>query len=170
MILNQIVAIDQNLGIGKDNKLLWHFTEDLKFFKKTTTGKVLIMGRKTLESILSLSGKPLPNRFHIVLSRKPQNLPQHEGVVYVSTLQQAYDKALDLIERKLYPEDVYVIGGAEIYKETLKDCHKLYITQVAGIYHADAFYPSNYNQLFQLQSRQGSETQPALMFEIWTKI
>lgn len=160
MILSQIVATGENFAIGKDNKLLWHFPEDLKYFKTQTMGKIMIMGRKTFDSL----GKPLPKRFHIVISRTSQNSPW-PNVHYVTTVAEAIDFARSKIGE--YPEEVMIVGGAEIYKQTLSQSDRLYITRIPGRYEADSFYPQNYPLEFTLKNSQKSETHPGLVYEIW---
>ena len=122
-----VVAMDKNNAIGKDNKLLWHITEDLKYFKTLTSGSVVVMGRKTFESI----GKPLPNRRNIVVSR---SLTAIEGVEMVNSL----ESALDLVKSC---EKVFIIGGGEIYRQSLNLVDRLYITLVDSEYQADTYFP-----------------------------
>lgn len=168
MILNQIVAVAANLAIGKDNDLLWHYSEDLKFFKETTSGKIIIMGRKTFDSILKPRGKPLPNRFHIVISRT-EHKSEFENVRFVKTLQEAYATADMLIKLQGHPEDVFVIGGAEIYNQSLMDCQRLYITKVNKDYEGDVFYSPAYQIHFTRESSRTSLEHPELSYEVWTK-
>lgn len=168
MILNQIVAVAANLAIGKDNDLLWHYSEDLKFFKETTTNKIIIMGRKTFDSILKPRGKPLPNRFHIVISRT-EHQSEFENVRFVKTLQEAYATADMLIKLRGFPEDVFVIGGAEIYNQSLMDCQKLYITKVNKDFDGDVFYSPAYQIHFTRESSRVSLEHPELAYETWTK-
>lgn len=162
MILSQIVAISDNFAIGKDNQLLWHFPEDLKYFKTQTSGKIMIMGRKTFDSL----GKPLPKRFHIVISRKP-HVSDWPTVHYVTS----FDEALKVAQTKTgeYPEEVMIVGGAEIYKQTLTKCDKLYITRIPGSYEGDTFYPSDFANEFTLKNSRKSEATPGLVYEIWEK-
>lgn len=162
MILSQIVAIGENFAIGKDNKLLWHFPEDLKYFKTQTSGKIMIMGRKTYDSL----GKPLPKRFHIVISRKPQT-SEFANVHFVTTIEEAIAFAKTKIGE--YPEEVMVVGGAEIYKQTRLQCDRLYVTRIPGQYEGDTFYPADFAAGFTLQNRQMSEAHPGLAYEVWSK-
>lgn len=162
MILSQIVAIGENFAIGKDNKLLWHFPEDLKYFKTQTSGKIMIMGRKTYDSL----GKPLPKRFHIVISRKPQT-SEFANVHFVTTIEEAIAFAKTKIGE--YPEEVMVVGGAEIYKQTRRQCDRLYVTRIPGQYEGDTFYPADFAAGFTLQNRQMSEAHPGLAYEVWSK-
>ncbi|SHK04235.1 dihydrofolate reductase [Epilithonimonas mollis] len=124
-----VAAIGHNNALGKDNQLLWRLPKDLKHFKTVTENHPVIMGRKTYESI----GKALPNRTNIVVSRK-QNWFQ-EGILIVSTLKEALKFA-----KKIH-ENVFVIGGGEIYKQTIDAADRLEITQVEGNFEADTFFP-----------------------------
>jgi dihydrofolate reductase len=168
LILNQIVAVAANLAIGKDNDLLWHYSEDLKFFKETTSNKIMIMGRKTFDSILKPRGKPLPNRFHIVISRT-EHKSNFENVHFVKTLEEAYSTADMLIKLRGMPEEVFVIGGAEIYNQSLVDCKKLYITKVNKDFDGDVFYSPAYQIHFTRESSRASLEHPELSYEVWTK-
>ncbi len=168
MILSQIVAFSENKAIGCDNKLLWHFSEDLKYFKEKTSGKILIMGRKTFDSL----GKPLPKRFHIVISRsqkKSDFKPGFESVIYVQTISEAYAQAEKLIEKNLWPSDVMICGGAEIYKQTVNDCDFLFLTRIPGHFTADAFYDIDFSKKFTKTHSTKSESVPDLTYEIWSK-
>ena len=134
MKVSLIVAMDSNRGIGKDNDLMWHLPADMKFFKETTTGHVVVMGRKNFESIPE-KYRPLPNRENVVLTRNkdysaPNCLVFHsieECIAHYSTE-----------EKK-----VFIIGGGEIYKEALEldIIEEMYITHVDDTYDADTFFP-----------------------------
>ena len=130
-----IVAIGKNREIGKENKLLWHIPEDLKNFKKITTDKTVIMGRKTFESI----GKPLPNRKNIVLSKNgDKELIKEKGI-------EIYKNLEDLIrDYKNSQEEIFIIGGEQIYKEFLQkeQVSRLYISYIDfSDSEADAYFP-----------------------------
>ncbi len=149
-----IVAVSQNMAIGKDNKLLWHIPQDLRYFKKITTGGCVIMGRKTFLSI----GKALPNRRNIVISR---TLNHFEGVEVASSI----EDAMKLCKNE---EKVFIIGGGEIYNATIGLAKRLYITFVyKEIMDADTFFPeidfSNWREC----SREShtSENDPSLKFD-----
>ena len=127
-MISIIVAIAQNGIIGGNNTLLWHISEDLRNFKRITSGHPVIMGRKTFESL----GGPLPNRENIVITR--QNI-ELEGCKVVHSIEEAisyFDKS----------EEIFIIGGAEIYKETLPYADKFYLTRVMHDYEGDTFFPS----------------------------
>ena len=128
MIVSIVVAIAENNAIGKDNQLLWHLPADLKHFKQVTTGHTIIMGRKTYDSI----GKPLPNRRNIVITRSSGlQIPGVEVTDSVAA-------ALALCTNE---EEVFIIGGAEIYKSTMGLTDRIYLTRVHQSYEADAFFP-----------------------------
>ena len=128
MILSLIVAMDEASGIGKDNRLLWHLPNDLKWFKRHTVGKPIIMGRKTYESI----GRALPGRRNIVITRQADFQPL--DVCVVSSLEAAYIAAEP-------SEECMVIGGAEIYTLALASAMKLYVTHVHAKMEATVFFP-----------------------------
>ena len=164
MILSHIVAVSENGVIGKDNKLLWHFPEDLTFFKKRTTGKILIMGRKTYDSL----GKPLPKRFHIVVSRKV-NASENEFVRFVSTLPEAYALADRLTLSEKWPDEVMIVGGGEIYRASLPETNFIYITRIPGQFEGDTTYDLNIPKEFGIAFSQFSEMHPGLRYEIWSR-
>ena len=123
-MISIIVAFDKNLAIGKDNKLCWRQSADLKRFKQLTTGKTVVMGRKTYESI----GKPLPNRNNIVMTRSNIEI---ENCKVVNSID-------DVLKIK---DDVFIIGGGEIYKQFLHLSNKLYVTEIDVEIEADAYFP-----------------------------
>lgn len=129
MRLTQIAAIGKNRELGKDNQLIWHLPQDLKFFKAQTKGHTIVMGRKTFESLPGL----LPSRHHIVISRTHPVVP--ETVEVFSSIE-------DFIESyKDKEEEIFVIGGATIYQQMLPYCQRLLLTEIDQSYEADAFYP-----------------------------
>lgn len=129
MLISLIVATAQNGVIGRDNQLIWHLPDDLKQFKRLTTGHPIIMGRKTFESI----GKPLPNRTSIVITRNEHW--QFEGVIVVNSVQEAIEAA-----RQTGTEEAFVIGGAEIYQMMLEATDKIYLTEVKADFEGDAYF------------------------------
>ena len=131
--MNLIAAVDENWAIGYQNKLLTSIPEDMKFFRETTTGKVVVMGRKTLESFPGK--KPLKNRTNIILTKNPSY--QVEGAVMVHDLDELH-KELE----KYNSEDIFVIGGESIYRLLLDECDTAYITKIAYQYTADAYFPN----------------------------
>ncbi len=132
--LSLIVAMAENGVIGKDNGLPWKISSDLKYFRETTMGKPVIMGRKTFQSI----GRPLPGRVNIVITRDVTFAP--DGVITALSLDMALDVGKNLALAKGV-EEVMVIGGAQIYELTLSDADRLYLTRVHGNMEGDTFFP-----------------------------
>lgn len=132
--VSAIAAMSQNLVIGKDNKLLWHIPEDFRHFKRTTMGKPVIMGRKTYESL----GKPLPGRANIVITSKPDEI---EGdVTTVATVMEALEKAKQ-IATETNADEVFVIGGGQIYEAAMPFTDRIYLTVINQDYEGDTFFP-----------------------------
>lgn len=130
-MISLIVAYDKNLGIGKDNSLAWKLTEDLKNFKKITENNYIVMGRKTFESI----GRPLPNRKNIILTRDKEY--KQDKCLIINDIQDI----LNFAQSKPHYE-IFIIGGAEIYKEFLEYADRLYVTKVnTEMSDLDAFFP-----------------------------
>jgi dihydrofolate reductase len=136
MRLAMIAAQSQNRVIGNNNKLPWYLPEDLKYFKRVTLGKPIIMGRKTFESI----GRPLPGRTNIIITRNPDWTHDGAGVRVVHSLQQAIELAESLALVNGFEESL-VIGGAEIYALALPQADRLYLTQVHAEVQGDAHFP-----------------------------
>ncbi len=131
--MNLIFSADQNWAIGYNNELLIRIPEDMKQFREKTTGNVVVMGRKTLESFPNK--KPLPNRVNIVISTREDY--KVEGAIVVHSIEEALE------ELKKYPsEKVFIIGGGAIYKEFLPYCDTAYVTYIDHAYAADTFIPN----------------------------
>lgn len=132
-MLSIIVATDTNGGIGKDNKLLFHIREDLQRFKDLTTGHIVIMGRKTFES---LPNGALPNRHNIVIttSNKVNTTSPTQSLIFKNNVEELIEKYKDS------EEEVFVIGGGFVYKQFLPYCKKIYLTTVKGNFEADTFF------------------------------
>ena len=130
--MNLIVAVDKNWAIGMGNKLLVSIPQDMKFFRETTQGKVVAMGRKTLESFPG--GQPLKNRVNIVLTSDKKY--QVKGTVVVHSIEEMVEEL-----KKYDEEDIFVIGGESIYRQLLPYCKKAYITKIDHAYQADTFFP-----------------------------
>lgn len=129
MILSIIVAVASDGAIGRANDLLWHLPADLKRFKELTTGHTILMGRKTFES---LPRGPLPNRRNIIISR---SLPTQPGAEVYPTIQQAMEACTS-------DEEVFIIGGGEIYRQLLPNTERIYLTRVqASFPDAEVFFP-----------------------------
>lgn len=141
-----IAAIGRNRELGKDNKLLWHIPEDMKRFRELTSGHTIIMGRKTFESI----GRLLPGRINIIVTRNESIDPHKfcsskkcDVLAFVcNSLEEALDKT-----RKIEENEVFIIGGGQIYEQVLPLAEKLYLTIVDGTFDADTFFPE-YSSLF----------------------
>ena len=127
-MLSIITAFDRNHLIGRDNSLPWHLPADLAFFKRTTMGKPIIMGRKTFESI----GRPLPGRRNIIISRNPDL--QIEGCETCTSVEQALQQLGDYAE-------VFLIGGASLYQQMLAQAENLYDTEIDEEFNGDAWFP-----------------------------
>lgn len=126
--MNLIVAVDEKWGIGKDGALLCNLPGDLKFFKEKTTGKVVVMGRSTLESLPK--GKPLPNRTNIILTRRTDY--EVEGATIVHDMEELMYET-----NKYLSDDVFIIGGASVYNELIESCDTLYITKIFYSFDSD---------------------------------
>ncbi len=135
MILALIAAHDPNLVIGNDGELPWHYREDMLYFKRTTMGKPVLMGRGVFEEI---GESPLPGRRNVVLTRS-KTYP-NMNVEVCSNL----DQALELLESE---DKVFVIGGGEIYKQTIGIADELYITEIHNNYQGDTFFPEYRDQI-----------------------
>jgi dihydrofolate reductase len=130
--ISLIVAISKNRAIGKDNKLIWYIPEDLKRFRQITAGHVVIMGKKTYQSI----GKPLPNRTNIIITRDKKY--QQLGCIIAYSVDEALYKA-----RSLERQEIFVIGGGQIFEQTIHFADKLYLTIIdQEVSDADTFFPS----------------------------
>lgn len=128
-----IAAVAENNALGKDNTLVWHLPEDFKRFKQLTTGHYIIMGRKTFEGF----PKPLPNRTHIIVTRQKNYTPK--GCMVVHSIEEGISKCPN-------GEEVFIIGGGEIYKQSMPFTDKIELTRVHGNVEADTYFPEiNYN-------------------------
>lgn len=133
--ISMIAAIGKNRELGKGNDLLWKIPDDLKRFRSITKGHPCVMGRKTFESIVAAIGKPLPDRSNIVVTRDKNWA--YEGVVAVDSI----EEAIQLAKRKPGGEEVFIIGGGEIYALGISYADKLYLTLIDDAKEADSFFP-----------------------------
>lgn len=133
-----IAAIGEHSELGKDNKLLWDIPEDMKRFRELTKGHVVIMGRKTYESI----GHPLPNRVNIIVTRD-RSFSEHVSINQLigTFVTYSLEEAIKLAKKKETRGEIFIIGGGQIYKEGIKYADKLYLTIVEGKFYADTFFP-----------------------------
>lgn len=140
-MISLIAAVASNRAIGKDNQLLWHLPEDMRYFRETTRGKTVIMGRRTWES-LPARFRPLPERHNIVVTRDPHYVA--EGATIAHSLPDAIAAIGDDAE-------AFVIGGAELYQQALPLAQRLYLTEIAQAFAGDVFFP-------EIQSAEWRET------------
>lgn len=147
MTISIIVAAARDNAIGKDNQLLWHMPADLKYFRKTTSGHTIIMGRKTFESV----GKALPKRRNIVISR--QENYEAEGIEVVSSL----TDALALCEKD--EGEVFIVGGAQVYEQSITKTDKIYLTRIHQEFDgADTYFPEIKDEEWQLENVEHHES------------
>lgn len=154
MIRSIIVARASNGVIGRDNDLIWHLPHDLKFFKSTTSGHYVLMGRKSYESL----GKPLPNRLNVVITRNPDY--KVEGALVVHSLEEALTLA-----GKQGQQEAFILGGGEIYKQALEQklVDKIYLTEIHEDFEGDTYFPeldSNQWQEIQREEFKADEDNP----------
>lgn len=135
MRLSILVAMAKNNVIGQDNALPWHLPEDLKHFKTLTMGHPIIMGRRTYESI----GKPLPGRTNIIVTRqKGFHAP---GIVVVNSIDDALVCGKNVEQASGGDQECFVIGGAELYRQTIQICQRMYITEIQQVFQGDTAFP-----------------------------
>ncbi len=149
-----LVAFDENRVIGKNNALIWHLPADLQRFKTLTTGHVIIMGRKTYESI----GRPLPNRTTIAITRQETFNP--EGILVSHSLEEAILKA-----KSISREDIYIVGGAEIYQMSLAVADQILVTQLHDIFDGDTYFPEIPLDTWEIVSREKGITDEKNKFQ-----
>jgi len=149
---SHIVAVSQNNVIGVQNKLPWNIPEDLKFFRNKTRGRTVIMGRKTFESL----GSPLPQRLNIVISRSQI----FEGVIMAVNMDEAIGKA----QKEKNPHEIFIIGGGEIYKQSMSKVQKIYLTRIYRNYKGDVFYPEVPEDQFYLSEKIDRKGDPDFSF------
>ena len=142
MKVSIIVAMSENRVIGENNQIPWRISSDLKLFKRITMGHPIIMGRKTFESI----GRILPGREHFIISR--QTTYQVAGATVVSSIEQA----LELCRNKT--DEAFIIGGAEIYRQTLAQADRIYLTQIHKVVSGDTFFPDFSRDAFREKSKE----------------
>lgn len=141
MIISLVAAAAENNVIGKDNALVWRLPADLKFFKNLTMGHTIIMGRKTYQSV----GRPLPGRKNIIITRDPNFLA--EGCIVLSSLSDAFKECKDEVE-------VFVVGGAEIYHQSMERADKIYLTRVHALFAGDTYFPEIHESEWKMVSKE----------------
>lgn len=159
--MNIIVAVAKNNAIGKNNNLLWHIKEDLVYFKKTTLGATVVMGRKNFESI----GKPLPGRRNVVVSKTMNEI---EGIEIFRSIDQALDSCSS-------NEEVFIIGGGEIYKQSISLVQRIFLTIVdVNIPDADTFFPeldmSQWREVFREDHSRGVSFEHPFSFIVLDRV
>ncbi len=161
--ISLLVAAAENNAIGKNNQLLWSLPNDMKFFKNTTWGMAVVMGRKTYESV----DKPLPGRFNIVITRQADW--EAAGVIPATDLTDALKKAAET-----NCNEIFVIGGGEIYKQAIEIADKIYMTRVHANFDADTFFPVIDESKWQLMTNQDfgvdEKHKYAYSFQTWERI
>ena len=135
MTYSHIVACDKNNVIGSGGTMPWDIPEDFKFFKDKTSGHIIIMGRKTFESLPN--SKPLPNRLNIIITRQKDYKP--EGTVVVDSVEKALEYAKTQVDQ--YDPEIFICGGGEIYKQTLDLADTIYLTRIYEEFNGDTLYP-----------------------------
>lgn len=153
--MKAILSADRNWGIGYQNRLLVSIPSDMKFFRQTTTGKVVVMGRKTLESFPN--GLPLKNRTNIVLTKNKDY--SVKGAVLVHTEEELFEEL-----KKYSADDVYVIGGESVYRMLLPYCDTVYVTKIDHAFQADTFFP-NLDEMDEWVMTEESEEQTCFDLE-----
>jgi dihydrofolate reductase len=146
MIKSIIVAKAENSVIGKDNGLIWHMPSDLKHFRSTTMGHFIIMGRKTLEA----TQKPLPGRTSIVVTRSKDF--RAEGCIIVNNLEEAFK-----LGEENRQEEVFILGGGEIYKQAMEIADKIYLTEIKETFEGDTYFPEIKNTEWRETKREDFE-------------
>jgi dihydrofolate reductase len=158
MIISIIVAVSENNVIGRNNNLIWNLPADMKFFKEKTIGHHVLMGRKNYESIPE-KYRPLPNRVNIVVSRKDGN--NIVGAVFVKDI----DSGIELA-RKSGEEELFIIGGGEIYRQTMNTADKMYITWVHKSFEGDTFFPEVDEAVWKVKSSEFRKADNANEFDM----
>lgn len=153
--MKAIVAVDKNWGIGYENKLLTSIPSDMKFFRETTMGHVVVMGRKTLESFPN--GLPLAKRTNIVLTRDPNY--QVKGAVVVHSQEELLEEL-----KKYEGEEIFVIGGGSVYESMLPYCKTIFVTKIEYAYQADTYFP-NLDKLPEWEMTEEGEEQTCFDIE-----
>ena len=154
-----VVAMDQNNCIGKGNALPWHISADLKHFKEITQGGVVLMGRKTLESM----GRTLPNRMNWVITRDATW--QFAGCKVALSIEDALQQAIPDVQASAKPNSIFIIGGGEIFSQTLDIADRLELTHVALDVQGDAHYPSIPASFHKVSSSQQHDDKTGIAFE-----
>lgn len=158
MVVSLIAAMSSNRVIGQDNKMPWHLSADLKRFKQITTGHPVIMGRKTLDSL----GKPLPNRRNLIVSRTPK-AHSTPGCEFFGSLE-------DALKACHSNDEVFIIGGEQIYRLALPFANRVYLTVIDKTYAGDAFFPELPDTFKEVSNEAGAENGLQFCWKLFEKI
>ncbi len=165
MTISLIAAASTNNVIGKDGKLLWNLPNDMKFFKNTTWAMPVIMGRKTFEA---LAGQALPGRFNIVITRQKNFDPKNEKVWVTDSIEKAVDLA-----KQTDCKEIFVIGGGQIYAESISVADKIYLTRVHANFEGDAYFPeideTKWEQTSNIDFSADDKHAYAYSFQVWQR-
>jgi dihydrofolate reductase len=169
MILTHIAACAENRVIGTQGTLPWDIPEDMKFFRDSTKGHIMIMGRKTFDSF---GGKPLPSRYHIVITRKPSEVKfeanDSSPVKIVASVKEAVDLAKTLTGQ--WGEEVFIIGGGEVYQQTMDVVDKIYLTKIHRDFPGDTRYPELPKAHFHLVESSPRTGEIPFTFETYLRV
>lgn len=161
MRISMIAALDKNRGIGKDNKIPWHIREDLIRLRKMIEGHVVILGRKTFDSIVfyyNRSGKEMPAKLYVVVTRDKSYIPARPNTTVAYSIEEAL-----AIARREENQEIFILGGQKIFEQMFTMVNRLYLTVVQGEYDADAFFP-DYSEFKKVVARKSGEEE-GLKFE-----
>lgn len=161
MTISLIAAVTENNVIGRDGGMPWHLPEDLKYFKQTTLGHTVIMGRKTWDSLGKYA--PLPDRTNIVVSRNAHTQEYKKGAEFYLTL----SNVLKVLDKN--KDELFVIGGGQIYQEAISLAKRLYLTRIHATIEGDTFFPDIPSDFKLIKSTPGQNQDPKLTFEVWEK-
>ncbi|MFP5520161.1 MAG: dihydrofolate reductase [Bdellovibrionia bacterium] len=169
MILSHIAACAKNRVIGVEGDLPWNLPEDMKFFREKTKGHIMIMGRKTFDSF---KGRPLPKRVHIVISRKTMELQFNPDPTSPVHLVNSIEDAIALAKKLQteWPEEVFIIGGGEIYKQTLPFTNRIYLTIIEKEFAGDTTYPELDQSQFKLTNKVTREEPLVFSFNTFERV
>ncbi len=162
MIFSQVAAMARNRVIGKDNHLPWNLPEDMKFFREVTKGHILVMGRKTFDSF----PQPLTGRLHLVITRQALS-SQDPMVIYVTSFEQAMSEIKKVAAH--WPEEIMIIGGGEIYRQTLPQTKKIYLTVIDQDFEGDAHFPEFNETEFVLTENQQKQGPLPFSFRVYER-
>lgn len=157
-MISHIVAMSSSRAIGKEGKIPWHISDDLKYFKNTTLGHCIIFGRKTFETLK----EPLTDRLNVVISKNPMNI---SGAFVFGKISEAIEFCKN---QKSRPEEIFVCGGSQIYEQTLSVTQRIYLTYIYKHYDGDVFYPE-FESCFNLVSKRSYSCPERFSFRIYDR-